>query len=342
MQILQMKHTVVNIGSRFISSLYEGKPLDQIMTFGFLSLIVYTFYALSSHLSAMLEFCTIFPLVAIASKVIMKYSEKIAFWLNDNVFFYHKVNKGAFDDKKRLSKFKDQCWQLFLHTTSLCLEIPILMKEPWIRNLDTLWEPCPVSQIITPLTELAYMFELAAYTFTGIAHRFFSVRKNDYYVMYGHHIATVMLISGSYVTKCFRVGIVVMFLHDISDFITDITQLLNHSHMEGSEYYYSTEILFVIMLSTWIYTRLYILPFGVIKSILLNGHKACALKHPGEPWIYPHCEGITFWVPGMVLLSILVCMHAYWISLFLKILYKVIRADGTNKGDIYEGDSHSS
>lgn len=322
-----------------ISVLRQGTLLNQVMTMSFLFLVFYTFIKIFPDTTAFPEFVAMLVGVVIASKLIDIMALKIAIYLNQNVFVEGKTNARVFDDKKRLSKFKDQWWQLFLHTVSTTLEIMSLSNNPWLTDTKTLWTPCPTDQTIDPITRHAYLFVLAGYIFTGYQHRFTMVPKKDYYVMFGHHIATVSLILGSFLTKAHRVGLVIMFLHDASDVVTDLTQIFNHSNMEGGEYYYVTEIFFVVMYVSWIYTRLYVLPFKIIKSVVTEGHSLCALQHPGEPWLYPKCEGIPFFTAGVPLLCILVCMHAYWIYLFTLIFIKVLTAaNSTSKGEVYEGD----
>jgi ceramide synthetase len=276
-------------------------------------------------------------IVYFMSLLIYSSFERFALYLNTH-YFTHGVNVRAFDDKRRLHKWCDQGWQLFLHITASSLEFPTIYKEGLLTNFSRVWQPCPVDQTAPSLLILAYMFELAGYTFTGFAHRFFSVRRKDYYIMFAHHITTCVLVTFSYITGCYRVGLVVMWLHDFSDIPVDITQLLNHAHMEGPQFYYVCEFFVMVMMTGWFLARLWYLPFVVIKGILIDSHRMCAQKLPGEPWKYPKCEGVPFYHGGAVLLSVLVVMHAYWFYLFLLIAIKAVCTNDTDKGKIYETD----
>jgi hypothetical protein len=186
--------------------------------------------------------------------------------------------------------------------------------------------------------QVAYFFVLSAYTFAGFRHRFFLPRKKDYYVMFGHHIATCALIIGSYVTNSYRIGLVVMFVHDSSDILLDIAQLLNHAHMEGAQFHFVTEVCFVIAMIGWFVSRIYYLPVKIIGNILTDCHRLCALKNPGQFWKHPKCEGVPFWHGGIIMLSVLVVMHTWWFCLGMKILVKVALNDGIDKGKVYEAD----
>jgi ceramide synthetase len=326
--------------SRTLLSIRDGPLLNQLMTGLFLFILTSTFVMLAKQREylAFIEFSVLITGVYFVSKVIFAYMTRFAIYLNEHVFTWG-TNKRAFDDERRLRKFCDQGWQLFLHVISSCLQLPCLLQEGLLTDVSRCWDPCPIEQTIPRLMQFAYMFELAAYTYGAMEHRFFSVKRKDYYIMFGHHITTCGLILGSYVTQCYRVGLIVMFIHDSSDIIVDITQLLNHAHMEGGQFFFVAETFFLAMISGWFYTRIYYLPLKVIRSILIEGHKMCALKFPGQPWRYPTCEGIPFWRGGALLLSVLVVMHIYWFYLFLRILWKVLTNSGaTDKGKVYETD----
>jgi hypothetical protein len=99
------------------------------------------------------------------------------------------------------------------------------------------------------------MFELSGYTFTGFAHRFFSVRRRDYYVRFGHHIATCVILILSYLGHGYRVGLVCMWLHDFPDIPVDFAQFINHAHMEGRQFYFIGEAIFLVMITGWFLSR---------------------------------------------------------------------------------------
>jgi hypothetical protein len=323
---------------RAAAPLLEGSALNQALTTAFLSLSIYEFLILflrDRH--AFAEFVLLFPVVWLLSTSVSSLFARLASFLNARVFT-SGTNAGVFDQKKQQMKFCDQGWQLVLHALSAALELPTLLREGLLGDLRRCWIPCPVDQSIPPLMQFAYLFVLSAYTFAGFRHRFFSPRKRDYYVMFAHHIATCALIVGSYVTRCYRIGLAVMFVHDASDIVLDVTQLMNHAHMEGAQFYFVTEISFVCAMIAWFVSRIYYLPLKIIGSILVDCHSLCASRFPGQFWRYPKCERAPFWHGGVLLLSLLVVMHVYWFYLGCKILVKVALNDGVNKGEVYEAD----
>jgi ceramide synthetase len=329
---------MLSLGRRALQELSEGSSLNQGLTAGFLALAAYEFIILFVRDKfAFFEFLFLFPVVWLLSKTFYSLFGSLARFLNERVFT-HGSNARVFDIKKQHMKFCDQGWQLVLHTISVAIELPTLLREGILADLTKCWIPCPVDQTCPPLMQFAYFFVLSAYTFAGFQHRFFSPRKRDYYVMFGHHIATCALITGSYVTRCYRIGLAVMFVHDISDILLDITQLMNHAKMEGRQFYFVTEISFVFAMIGWFVSRIYYLPVKLIGTILTDCHRLCALKYPGQFWRYPFCERTPFWHGGIILLSLLVVMHTWWFYLGCKILVKVALNDGVNKSDVYEAD----
>jgi hypothetical protein len=319
-------------------SVTRGPLLEKAMTFAYLGLFAFQYIGLFStgDMVAFFEFVALVPAFFIICPRIYSVFERFALYLNENVFT-SGLNVRVFDDKKRLQKFCDQGWQCIVHMLAVAFEVPTVLGEGLFQDPSRCFEPCPRDQTFPNILKFAYMFELVAYTYSGFHHRFLMQKKRDYYIMFAHHIATCALIIGSYLTGAIRGGVLIMFMHDWSDVVFDWTQMFNHAHMEGGEFYFVMEILFLSAMGSWFYSRIYYLPFQIIRSIFFDLHRACAVKFPGQPWKHPHCEGSPFWGPAIVLLSILVVMHCYWFYLFCLVLVKVVVGD-TNKGDVYEGD----
>merc|ERR1711934_284682 len=91
-----------------------------------------------------------------------------------------------------------------------------------------------------------------------------------YFVMFSHHIATIALVSGSFLSGYLRIGILVLFVHDLSDIAVDVLKLANYVRLEGSKGFFVSEIVFVITLIAWFWIRLWIFPGRVIYSALIE------------------------------------------------------------------------
>ena len=61
-----------------------------------------------------------------------------------------------------------------------------------------------------------YMVELSFY-WSLLISQFFDVRRSDFWEMFAHHVATVALLSLSWTCNLFRVGTLVLWVHDCAD-----------------------------------------------------------------------------------------------------------------------------
>ncbi|VDD81490.1 unnamed protein product [Mesocestoides corti] len=117
--------------------------------------------------------------------------------------------------------------------------------------------------------------------------------RDDFVVMVTHHVVTVMLISFSYVTNYFRIGTVVMFLHDASDFWLEAAKMFKYV---GS--FWPCMGCFCVFILVWIVTRLYCFPFRVIASVFFEA--------PGLIGRYPALDMFA------AFLSVLQVLHIFW------------------------------
>ena len=97
----------------------------------------------------------------------------------------------------QMKKWTEQSWQLFSHVVFAALEWRILSSEPWYRDPATCWSPHPYEQAGAhrPDLTMLYLMQLAVWVYTCVIHRFFDERRKDYFVLYIHHIVTIMLVG---------------------------------------------------------------------------------------------------------------------------------------------------
>jgi hypothetical protein len=108
-----------------------------------------------------------------------------------------------------------------------------------------------------------YMFELGYIAGGAFEHILFDERTNDFNMYVLHHICAVMLIISSYMTNYLGVGSLILFHLDISDIFTN-----SSSGFGQTKYDILAAINFAILMLTWIYTRLLILPWVVYKTLI--------------------------------------------------------------------------
>jgi hypothetical protein len=136
----------------------------------------------------------------------------------------------------------------------------------------------------------------AGYHLSALLIHFFSTRKNDFIEMGLHHTVAIFLYSGAYLINFLEIGIVLSFLHDLSDIFTRSTQCLAET-----KYNTLTMFQFIICMIVWFYSRILLLPYFIYQT-----------------WME---DKIDFHSPifkpfGCFLLSNLFILHLYWFFLF--------------------------
>ncbi|RHY12120.1 hypothetical protein DYB25_003666 [Aphanomyces astaci] len=198
-----------------------------------------------------------------------------------------------------MRKFTDQSWQLVIHASMTVLELYVLQDEAWWSDTTT------------------------------------QVRK-DYLVMMAHHVVTIALVTLSFVMNYLPIGVLVLLLHDASDVPLDLLKMANYLKLEARQGFYITEVLFAIMLSVWLYCRVYMFPTKIIRSSMWESRAACAV--PLETWDFT-----ISWLGFNLMLLALYALHIWWTFLLLRLLYNALSNSGVHTAAEveYEGGSDS-
>lgn len=125
---------------------------------------------------------------------------------------------------------------------------------------------------------------------------------SDYYEMTLHHIATFTCYYTALLTNA-SLGFVGFFLHDIADIFTTMGRMLSSTNFEGASLACG-----ICLITTWIWTRLYILPHYLVAM-----------------WTVPVQEGVAYlqWM-NCFQTMVLQVMHIYWFYLIVgMILHKL-------------------
>lgn len=309
-----------------INNIFSENILGITLTLTFLLSICYHIYAFSKDMVLFLSYVVLQLYVIFASKYVSVYAKKFCLYLQDNFFVGHKNENLFTKNPKKINKFCSQSWQLFLHVSSITFEIVTIMTTSWWKDPKTCWTPCPCNQKATFPLKLMYAFESAAYIYDGIAHRFWNPRKNDYYIMFLHHIVTVLLISASYNPGYFPIGAVVMFLHDISDIAVDMLVIVNQAKLEGKEWFFIVEIQYVVTTLNWLFFRNYLYVVKILTPVYnVIYYTDCFMNNMTPYYIF------------LGLLISLYIMHIYWLYVFLRIGYDILTMEkGKDRGVSYE------
>jgi len=157
--------------------------------------------------------------------------------------------------------------------------------------------------------------------------------------MYMHHVVTIALVLLSWTYQHQRIGVAVLYIHDVSDIATDLLKMANYLKLEGPRNAFCLEAIFVFNLGGWFWWRIFkfgvvLVPACVVQGIYRPWHRAC-----GQAFFGDLCMGRLL---NTLLLSALCCMHAWWVYLLMRIAYKLVLAPGKGHDagrEEYEGDS---
>jgi len=289
-----------------------------------------------------------------------------------------EIAKANGETSKTMTKFKSQFWQLLIHAAMAALETLVLQQVAEVAGGDLFAEPWRCSlfeQPNPPLLDTVYLVQLAVWIVTAVCHIWAFEPQSDYFIMLAHHIVTIGLVGISYQNGFVRFGLMVLWIHDISDIPIDLLKLTNYLKLEDMGGFFLVEISFFSTMATWLWLRLYLYPvqviynacyFGYCNIIMLGatatfGWEAAycptehhdklsqtlqhwtwlASTHHGEEAPYPKT---AFWaLSTVVLLSVLLVMHVWWYFLFLRILKGIITSGSGHEAgrQQYEGDDET-
>lgn len=161
-----------------------------------------------------------------------------------------------------------------------------------------------------------YMIQLGNALCTYLS-QFKNRSRNSYGEFLLHDEATITLLLLSFLNNYLRMGAVILILHDISDIFSYSCKIV-----VDTKHIYLTLAAFIGLITSWIYTRLYIFPFHVILQCFTN-----------NIWARPELVGYT--VIAICLIALL-CLHVYWFFIFVAIGKKFIvtgEADDMQDGE---------
>ncbi|KAF5928529.1 hypothetical protein HPG69_015135 [Diceros bicornis minor] len=232
-------------------------------------------------------------------------------------WFRHRRNQ---DKPPTLTKFCESMWRFTFYLCIFCYGIRFLWSSPWFWDTRQCWHSYPYQSLTSGLYYY-YIMELAFY-WSLMFSQFTDIKRKDFLIMFVHHLATIGLITFSYINNMVRVGTLVMCLHDASDFLLEAAKLANYA-----KYQRLCDTLFVIFGAVFVATRLGIYPFWVLNTTLF------------ESWemIGPYA---SWWLFNGLLL-ILQVLHVIWSYLIVRIAFKALIRGKVSKDDRSDVESSS-
>lgn len=206
----------------------------------------------------------------------------------------------------KLKKFCEASWRFTFYLLAFYAGLLTLIDKPWFYDLKLMWENFPKMPLDTS-QYWYYMMELGFYLSLvfSIAS---DVKRKDFKEQIVHHVATIMLISFSWVVNYIRGGTLIMLVHDASDYLMESAKMFNYAGWRRT-----CNVIFTLFAAVFIVTRLVILPFWIIHTT----------------WVYP----LTLYQPffGFYffngLLMVLLLLHVFWAVLIVRMVVKFLPAN---------------
>ncbi|KAE8296343.1 Ceramide synthase 2 [Larimichthys crocea] len=236
------------------------------------------------------------------------------------VWFRRRRNQDRPALRKR---FCEASWRCVFYFFAFVYGVLALHDKPWFYNLKEVWKGFP-KQSMLPSQYWYYLLEMGFYL-SLLFSLTFDVKRKDFREQVIHHIATLTLLSFSWISNYIRIGTLVMVLHDSTDILLEGAKVLNYA-----KWHLTANVMFAVFTILFMLTRLVIFPFWLIHCT----------------WVYPVEDFAPFFGYYFfnVMLSVLQVLHFYWAVLISRMFYKCIfsKLEGDDRSDEEEDDTDSS
>jgi hypothetical protein len=226
--------------------------------------------------------------------------------------------------KDKLAKASTCSFKLIYMSITSAAGYYLLKDQPWANTeiggtmpythegVGQAWGALHLNGELTPGMRIYYLNALGFAIHNFYFHVAVVKHRNDFWEMVVHHIVTLLLISVSYFSGQFRVGVPVLFIHDLPDIAVYAAKAsvdMGNAVVTGSSY--------LSMVAMWGYLRLYVFPTKVINGVI---NAMCSEDNAG--CMRPSC----LWLGSC--LCVLQFLHAFWFMLFIKMGYRVATGNG--------------
>lgn len=241
---------------------------------------------------------------------------RLAIWLLSIGRQSLKINEVT---RSKIEKCSESMWKLTYYATVEVFVLRTLYHESWSTDITEYFRGWPDQEFKLPL-KLFYMCQCGFYLYSIGALLKWETRRKDFAVMMSHHIITVILISVSYITGFFRVGSIVLALHDASDVFMEAAKVFKYSENE-----LGASVFFGLFAISWLILRLIIFPFWVIRSTSYHLVDCLSLSEVYDMSLY--------YIFNTMLLTLLV-FHIYWWILICAMIMRQMKNRGKVGEDI--------
>ncbi|KAG9450982.1 hypothetical protein H6P81_010947 [Aristolochia fimbriata] len=219
----------------------------------------------------------------------------------------------------KIVKCAESMWKLTYYAAVQYCILKLTYREPWFRNTKEYFRGWPNQELKVPL-QLFYMCQCGFYIYSIAALLTWETRRKDFSIMMSHHIITVILIGYSYITRFFRIGSIILALHDASDVFMEAAKVFKYSERE-----LAASVLFGFFATSWLILRLIFFPFWVIWAVSFG---------VGEYLDLSDGSVIVLYYAFNSMLLMLLVFHIYWFKLICAMILRQLKNRGKVGEDI--------
>jgi sphingoid base N-stearoyltransferase len=222
-------------------------------------------------------------------------------------------------------KFPEAAWKFLVYSVTWSLTLYVVIFS---GRHDFFQYPCRIwrfyafnydtyfNQTIPSDIYWIYMINFGYYMHNLYGTAFMDVKRKDTAMLLFHHVLTLFLLEFSFLVKFYRIGTLVLLLHDVSDMLMEFTKINIYFKLRNNKKYklndYLSSVGFICFAISWWWFRIY---WFCVK--LLHSTNWCVYIYhkDGNPRLY------TFFNFMLICLEML---HIYWFCIIVKLGYKVL------------------
>lgn len=225
--------------------------------------------------------------------------------------------KVAINERRKVQrkKFCETGWRWIFYLIAHLGGLYCMYDKPWIWDTRHCWVNYPFHEIEEKVWWY-YMMEMSLYWCLFFT-QFSDIKRKDFTQMFVHHVATLALLMFSWANHMHRMGSFVLLIHDFSDHWLEMAKFAKYGGYENT-----CNVVFVMFASTWLYTRLSIIPTIILYSTIFEAAQIVAM--------FPVYYIFNF------LMTLLMILHVMWTYYILKIAYQ-----GFSGGEVEDSRSDS-
>ncbi|XP_008578375.1 PREDICTED: ceramide synthase 1 isoform X3 [Galeopterus variegatus] len=229
------------------------------------------------------------------------------------------------------AKMPESAWKFLFYLGSWSYSAYLLFgtNYPFFHDPPSVFYDWTPGMAVPRDIAAAYLLQGSFYSHSIYATLYMDTWRKDSVVMLIHHVVTLVLIVSSYAFRYHNVGILVFFLHDISDVLLEFTKLnIYFRSCSGSHHRLHALVADLGCLSfcfSWFWFRLYWFP---LKVLYATCH--CSLLSVPD---------IPFYFFFNALLLLLTLMNLYWFLYIVALAVKVLTGQMRELKDLREYDT---